>query len=722
MATHGIVATPFETLNPEGTQVITTENEAEYLGEERSAALVDSNMAKLQVRITQLLGQIEQHKQQRHLHHSARKSATDSPQRKAISAIESHESISLAVSANSNPSPVAALIQAVAAAGDVNNIPTTQGRPLLRSPSSGNITSPVTPTVPTQRLRATPTNFPRIASLNDVRPPLAPSSASPIAGIIGGSLPSNTSALLSGLGIARGSFSYIQQYTNLGSSNLEKSIQVAPIEYATALIVPNTILSCGGELRFLSANSYNAPEQQQQLNNFNDRSVQLFEGASGSVLINRANNANNFSAQQQQAEVAHQAAMQFLMKERQGLQDIDQPTEEGEATVDFEEDKVATTPQGKKRGSVDGKATNFLEVLKRNIAKSKFGSNEGGRGLLSRVTQRAFSKGSNIGTQNTTSSASAFFGSGKELPYRQRKPKGTLRAASSAVGRQWRALSSLASERLNTWLLKPSKAGKPLENATADANDVGQAGTSPYNNPLAGFWQNNNAQADQEVYMTPLEFLPGASIVKYLGLLSQHFIREDTVANDRIGAFFVKTESEIHAVVASLVRAMGGNALLDHNLRYHEVYDRANSAFLFVTVMGQVAQVTFDFVPAAGYGGNGRQLGRPQRQALEDERFSWDAFTTDQKGEAANNSAWWQQQWETIATYRERDQQFSSIRDVLYDDVEEAWFGNNTHRPPHRHHREAATHKTRANHVKRVNNLKRRNKAHSNLKKRDFEM
>lgn len=114
------------------------------------------------------------------------------------------------------------------------------------------------------------------------------------------------------------------------------------------------------------------------------------------------------------------------------------------------------------------------------------------------------------------------------------------------------------------------------------------------------------------VLFTPLDYVAGRSIVRYLGRLSQHFIREDydTDTGDDLNMFFQRAETEIVCVVQALVRLMGGNALLKHRIVYHEICDSDGSgrAFLFATVTGDVVQVS-DTV----YWGKHAQQQRQQR-------------------------------------------------------------------------------------------------------------
>jgi hypothetical protein len=98
------------------------------------------------------------------------------------------------------------------------------------------------------------------------------------------------------------------------------------------------------------------------------------------------------------------------------------------------------------------------------------------------------------------------------------------------------------------------------------------------------------------VFFTPLDYVAGRSIVRYLGRLSQHFIREDydTDTGDDLNVFFQRAEMEMMCMVQAVVRLMGGNALLKHRIVYHEICDSdgSGSAFLFATVTGDVVHVS----------------------------------------------------------------------------------------------------------------------------------
>ncbi|CCW61873.1 unnamed protein product [Phytomonas sp. EM1] len=97
------------------------------------------------------------------------------------------------------------------------------------------------------------------------------------------------------------------------------------------------------------------------------------------------------------------------------------------------------------------------------------------------------------------------------------------------------------------------------------------------------------------VHCTPLDFVPGKVVVRYLGRLSQHFIRQanDIYRGAQLGSFYHHVEFEIRCLVQSLVGVMGGNAILKYRIVYHEMNDSDGScsAFVFFSVTGDVVHV-----------------------------------------------------------------------------------------------------------------------------------
>jgi hypothetical protein len=105
---------------------------------------------------------------------------------------------------------------------------------------------------------------------------------------------------------------------------------------------------------------------------------------------------------------------------------------------------------------------------------------------------------------------------------------------------------------------------------------------------------------DDPFFITPLSYVAGHAVVRYISRVSHHFIREayEVYSADELGEFFTNTDMEIHGVVRALVKSLGGNTLLCHNVQLHEVWDSDGSgcAFLCVTITGHVALFTKEHV------------------------------------------------------------------------------------------------------------------------------
>ncbi|RVE71886.1 hypothetical protein OJAV_G00056430 [Oryzias javanicus] len=71
------------------------------------------------------------------------------------------------------------------------------------------------------------------------------------------------------------------------------------------------------------------------------------------------------------------------------------------------------------------------------------------------------------------------------------------------------------------------------------------------------------------VKMTPLSFLPGTRIVKYLGIINMFFIRETTSLREEggVSGFLHSFVAEVFAMVRAHVAALGGNAVVSYSMK-----------------------------------------------------------------------------------------------------------------------------------------------------------
>ncbi|XP_034032481.1 C2 domain-containing protein 5 isoform X2 [Thalassophryne amazonica] len=71
------------------------------------------------------------------------------------------------------------------------------------------------------------------------------------------------------------------------------------------------------------------------------------------------------------------------------------------------------------------------------------------------------------------------------------------------------------------------------------------------------------------VKMTPLSFLPGTRIIKYLGIINMFFIRETSSLREEggVSGFLHTFIAEVFAMVRAHVAALGGNAVVSYNMK-----------------------------------------------------------------------------------------------------------------------------------------------------------
>uniref|UniRef100_A0A3Q2ZHU3 C2 domain-containing protein 5 n=1 Tax=Hippocampus comes TaxID=109280 RepID=A0A3Q2ZHU3_HIPCM len=71
------------------------------------------------------------------------------------------------------------------------------------------------------------------------------------------------------------------------------------------------------------------------------------------------------------------------------------------------------------------------------------------------------------------------------------------------------------------------------------------------------------------VKMTPLSFLPGTRVVKYLGIINMFFIRETTSLREEggVSGFLHSFVAEVFAMVRAHVAALGGNAVVSYSMK-----------------------------------------------------------------------------------------------------------------------------------------------------------
>ncbi|KEG10362.1 putative C2 domain protein [Trypanosoma grayi] len=190
------------------------------------------------------------------------------------------------------------------------------------------------------------------------------------------------------------------------------------------------------------------------------------------------------------------------------------------------------------------------------------------------------------------------------------------RARPGMIERQWYAFTSLASTAIRNVIEKigASTDGKGgVDTRHRDSNTALEppSGGPMLHQPMRRIPEDFRAfeTTDTGVVFTPLDFVAGRTIARYVGRLSQHFIREvyEIETPTDLGVYFQQTDFEVQRLVQTMVRLMGGDTLLKHRMTYHEVWDSDGSgcASVFITVTGDVVQTSkVPLVPLSSSGGD----------------------------------------------------------------------------------------------------------------------
>jgi len=103
----------------------------------------------------------------------------------------------------------------------------------------------------------------------------------------------------------------------------------------------------------------------------------------------------------------------------------------------------------------------------------------------------------------------------------------------------------------------------PFNNNLNNAADLPQRASATAASPL----QHISGIASF-VELTPLSYLPGMRLEKYLGRINIHFIKESFEVRDHggLGAFTHGFHTEVNAIIRSHVAAIGGNALIGYRV------------------------------------------------------------------------------------------------------------------------------------------------------------
>jgi uncharacterized protein YbjQ (UPF0145 family) len=99
----------------------------------------------------------------------------------------------------------------------------------------------------------------------------------------------------------------------------------------------------------------------------------------------------------------------------------------------------------------------------------------------------------------------------------------------------------------------------------------GNVGTGPpptFSSSLLGVGSGITSYGREWIELTPLSYIPGAHVVRYMGRVTLHFIKESWTVRESggLGAFYHLFLNEAIAIARAHVRALGGNAMLTFRL------------------------------------------------------------------------------------------------------------------------------------------------------------
>nr|XP_044995398.1 C2 domain-containing protein 5 isoform X10 [Jaculus jaculus] len=111
-----------------------------------------------------------------------------------------------------------------------------------------------------------------------------------------------------------------------------------------------------------------------------------------------------------------------------------------------------------------------------------------------------------------------------------------------------------------------ANSGRPAAQRAVTIEKASPLGEGTFRNRSAPHCTNSTVGV---VKMTPLSFIPGAKITKYLGIINMFFIRETTSLREEggVSGFLHAFIAEVFAMVRAHVAALGGNAVVSYIMK-----------------------------------------------------------------------------------------------------------------------------------------------------------
>ncbi|XP_073477551.1 C2 domain-containing protein 5 isoform X14 [Aquarana catesbeiana] len=155
--------------------------------------------------------------------------------------------------------------------------------------------------------------------------------------------------------------------------------------------------------------------------------------------------------------------------------------------------------------------------------------------------------------------------------------------------------------------LQPFSPSKDLqERAGSQANAIQRVTSLDKASPLADgqlrhkFGAGFGGPTVTVVKMTPLSFIPGAKITKYLGIINMFLIRETTSLREEggVSGFLHAFICEVFAMVRAHVAALGGNAVVSYIMKQCVFMENTNKNQLTLLMDTERSLVTHSPIPA----------------------------------------------------------------------------------------------------------------------------
>lgn len=127
---------------------------------------------------------------------------------------------------------------------------------------------------------------------------------------------------------------------------------------------------------------------------------------------------------------------------------------------------------------------------------------------------------------------------------------------------------------------------------------------------FSGNTSNSSTSYGREwIELTPLAYIPGAHVTRYLGRVTLHFIKESWTVRESggLGAFYHLFVNEAIAIVRAHVRSLGGNAMLtfrlvpieSSQLYRNQVYNMISITGDAVMIGRETNEVNFAYPPSS---------------------------------------------------------------------------------------------------------------------------